>query len=187
MADAWQDQWVPVYSQSSNGTHEGHLPPIPSTPHTPHIRHSSSTGNLHAQATPFFGTPADLRSTQYVAYQPYLHPTPLIQRQRDTTSMLPETPSREPVNKAEPVKRSYRGRWSVETKLAHILDAINETNWSLADFLYFTFRVKTVSITWPFATVAERAHVTTLAGQRARTCSICRRVTRKLKPQWYSK
>jgi hypothetical protein len=27
-------------------------------------------------------------------------------------------------------------------KLAHVLDSINETNWSLADFLYFTFRVK---------------------------------------------
>ena len=56
--------------------------------------------------------------------------------------MMPETPSHKPVNKAEPAKRSYRGWWSVETKLAHILDAINETNWSLADFLYFTFRVK---------------------------------------------
>ena len=142
MADAWQDQWVPVYSQSPNGIPEGHLPLIPSTPHTPHFRHSSCTGNLHAQATPFFGTPADLRSTQYVAYQPYLHPTPSIQRQWDTTSMMPETPSHKPVNKAEPAKRSYRGWWSVETKLAHILDAINETNWSLADFLYFTFRVK---------------------------------------------
>ena len=50
MADAWHDQWVPVYSQSSNGIHEGRLHPIPSTPHTPHIQHSSSTGNLHAQA-----------------------------------------------------------------------------------------------------------------------------------------
>ena len=55
-------------------------------------------------------------------------------------SPFPETPSHEPVNKAEPAKRSYRGRWSVETKLAHVLDAINET--TLADFLYFTFRVK---------------------------------------------
>jgi hypothetical protein len=142
MADAWRNQGIPVYSQSLNGIHEGHLPLIPSTPHTPHIQHSSSAGNLHAQATPFFGTPADLRSTQYVAYQSYLHPTPLIQRQWDTTSMMPETPSRKPVNKVELAKNSYRGRWSVKTKLAHILDAINKPNWSLADFLYLTFRVK---------------------------------------------
>ena len=27
-------------------------------------------------------------------------------------------------------------------KLAHVLDSINETNWSLVDFLYFTFWVK---------------------------------------------
>ena len=68
-----------------------------------------------------------------------------MQGQWGTTSMispLPETPSHKPINKAEPAKRPYRGQWSVETKLAHVLDAINETNWSLADFLYFTFWVK---------------------------------------------
>ena len=145
MADAWRDQWVPVYSKSSNDIHEDRLPQIPSTPHTPHIRCSASAGNLCAQTAPFFDTPADLKSTQYVTYQPHLHPTPSMQGQWGTTSMispLPETPSCEPVNKAEPAKRPYRGRWSVETKLAHVLDAINETNWSLADFLYFTFWVK---------------------------------------------
>jgi hypothetical protein len=46
-----------------------------------------------------------------------------MQGQWDTTSMispLPETHSHKPVNKAEPAKRSYRGWWSVETKLAHV-------------------------------------------------------------------
>ena len=47
MADAWRDQWVPVYSQSSNGIHESHLPPIPSTPHTPQFIHRKSSCTSH--------------------------------------------------------------------------------------------------------------------------------------------
>jgi hypothetical protein len=67
MADARRDQWIPVYSQSPNDINQGHLPQIPNTPPTLHIRHSASAGNLRAQTSPFFDTPADL-STQYVAY-----------------------------------------------------------------------------------------------------------------------
>jgi hypothetical protein len=139
MADAQKNQWIPVYSQSSYDI----MPQIPNTPPTLHIRHSASAGNLRAQTSPFFDTPADLRSTQYVAYQPHLYSAPSMQGHWGmTSSPLSETHSHEPVNTAEPAKRSYRGRWSIERKLAHVLDAINATNWSLADFLYFAFRVK---------------------------------------------
>jgi hypothetical protein len=79
MADAQKNQWIPVYSQSPNDINQGHLPQIPNTPPTLHIRHSASAGNLRAQTSPFFDTPADLRSTQYVAYQPHLYPAPTMQ------------------------------------------------------------------------------------------------------------
>ena len=110
MANTWQDQWVPGYSQSSKAIYKGHPPQIPSTPQTPHIQHRASAGNLHAQTAPFFDTPADPRSTQYVTYLPHFCSTPSMQGQLGMTSMifpLPETPCSKPVNKADPAKRPY--------------------------------------------------------------------------------
>ena len=91
MADAWQDQWVPGYSQSSTDIYKSHPPQIPSTPQTL-TSDRASMGNLHAQTAPFFDTPADSRSTQYVTYQLHFHSTPSMQGQLGMTSMISPLP-----------------------------------------------------------------------------------------------
>ena len=49
--------------------------------------HSASAGNICA---PFFDSPVDFRSPQYVACQPHFHP---MQGHSSMMSPLPETPS----------------------------------------------------------------------------------------------
>ena len=100
MADTQRDLWVPVYSQSSNDVNQGCLPQIPSTPH---LWHSASAGNLCA---PFFDSPVDFRSPQYVACQPHFHP---MQGHSSMMSPLPETPSHKYIRRG---CRTFLGRYS---------------------------------------------------------------------------
>ena len=113
----------------------------PSTPlsNNPHLMSSTPTLAPWNIAT----TPYAHSSPSYDAPAQVATPCPQCRKKRKKESQpfsnaLPTLNSEEPKSK----KRAYQAWRSTTDKLRNIFEAIRDVNWTLGDFLYYTFQTK---------------------------------------------
>ena len=98
----------------------------------------SSTPTTPATPTPN-GTPSSSNYFLSPLYNTTLKPTPSTKRKRTDLEMNKENILSTP---EPPDKKPYSRRRSPEKKLEVIFHALSTVNWTMSDFLHYTFRTK---------------------------------------------
>ena len=98
----------------------------------------SSTPTTPATPTPN-GTPSSSNYFLSPLYNTTLKPTPSTKRKRTDLEMNKENILSTP---EPPAKKPYTRRRSPKEKLEVIIHALSTVNWTMSDFLHYTFRTK---------------------------------------------